>query len=51
MKKRLYKVTNKETGEILAWFTDDEDMWHMLEWYRDSEIEYRVEEYELVDEW
>ena len=50
-KKKLYKVTNKENGKLLAYFTDSEDLFHMLEWYDDSEIEHNVEEYELVDEW
>lgn len=51
MKEKIYKVYNKETGKTIAYFNDSEDLFHMTEWYSDSEIEYGVKEYELVDEW
>ena len=49
--KRLFRVFNKETGKTMCWFNDSEDLFHMTEWYSDSEINYGVEEYKLVDEW
>ena len=51
MNTELYRVINTETKEVIAWFTDSEDLFHMLEWYSDSAVEYCVEKYELVDSW
>lgn len=51
IKKSLYKVINKENNETIAIFKDSEDLFYLTEWYQDSGIEYKVEKYELVDEW
>ena len=51
MTKKLWRVINKENNKTMAWFTDSEDLHYLTEWYQDSEIEYKVEEYELIDEW
>ncbi len=46
--KRLYKLINKETGGTIGWFTDSDELFHIIEWYGDTPTKY--EEYKLVGE-
>ena len=47
--KRLYKLINKEDGCTIGWFTDSEDMFHLIDWY-DVDTKYEVYKLEKVIE-
>jgi hypothetical protein len=47
--KRLYKLMSKETGCTIGWFTDSQDMFHLIDWY-DVDTKYEVYKLEEVVE-
>ena len=51
MTKKIYKVFNKKDKETVAWLTDSEDLFYLLEWYGESDVDYGVEVYKLIDKW
>lgn len=47
MAKKLYKLINVEEDSVVGWFTDSDELFHIIEWYEGIPTKYEV--YELVD--
>lgn len=46
MHKKLYKLVLTESNTV-SWFTDSDELYHIVDWYEGQE--YKIYEYELVD--
>ena len=40
MAKVLYKLMNKEEDSLIGWFTDSDELFHIIEWYADIPTKY-----------